>query len=41
MTNQEFEEQERAYLIEVRTDSESYGEPESNPEDQEEDPDEE
>ena len=40
MTNQEYEEQERAHLIEIRTDSE-YGGPESNPEDQEEDPDEE
>ena len=34
MTNQEDEEQEGAYLIEIRTDSDSYGEPESNPEDQ-------
>ena len=41
MTNSEYEEQEMAYLIEIRTDSESYGGPESNPEDQEEDPDEE
>ena len=41
MTNSEYEEQKMADLIEIMSDSESYGGPESNPEDQEEDPDEE
>ena len=41
MTNSEYEEHEMAQLIEIMSDSESYGGPESNPEDQEENPDEE
>ena len=41
MSNSDSEEREMAYLIEIWTDSEQYGGPESNMEEQDEDPDEE
>ena len=39
MSNSDYEEREMAYLIEILTDSESYGGSESNLEYQDEDPD--